>query len=423
MTEQHKTPAVILDADFRSQSGIIQPLGRHGIPIVALSSKRDCPAFHSKYVQAHFETAAIDDGEEAYIQSILALPVRGVLFYSNDPGALCVAKHQERLREAGFLLNVADADTMHTVFDKWACYQLATRLGIPMAKTMLVRSADEARSCWREFTKPVILKGTTLAGGMYRRIERIEQIEEAWNWLQGIIRHPDYTARKSRVIMQEWISYPMTDIWSCETLYLQDGAPSGFFTIRRIRCSINDDGTYSSRLFAGHYEKNDTIIEHTQKILDAMNYRGFAHVEYFFVRERNQFFLTEVNPRLPGYSYYPCTAGFDMAQQYYEDVLGQRKMRILEKFPTSLYHETLHHPGDITQGIIRIAKRQATITDYLKSYSGYIGNRYTVKIVDPVRKDDLKFSYRFIKDDMTGLTRQISKKIMRILRKLAKSPS
>lgn len=390
MTTQPPIPAVILDCNFRSQSGIIQTFGRKNIPIIALSSTRDCPAFHSRYVTAKIISPSLDDGEENFIDFLLHLPEKGVLIYSNDPCAVAVAKHRQRLQDAGFLLNLPDHTTLEQVFDKWECYNLATSLGIPMAKTQLVESVGDVHDCWEQFEKPVILKGTTLAGGMYYKLTRREQIEACWEKLSRTVNAQAYASRKSRIILQEWHQYPMTDNWSCETTYDQNSEAAGFFTIQRIRCSLNDDGTYSSRLFAGQYAPCPELVEMTKKILSTMKWKGFAHVEYFFVPAKNTFMLTEVNPRLPGYSYYPSTAGFDLAYYYYA-TLTNTPFNKPKTFSPSIYFETFHYPGDFNSGIMHIIKGKISFIPFIASYLQLLmpGKQ---KILDPIRLDDIVFT-------------------------------
>ncbi len=390
MTNQPAIPAIILDCDFRSQSGIIQSFGRKGIPVTALSSKEDCPAFHSRYVTKKIQSPSLDNGEDKYIDFLLNLPEKGVLIYSNDPCAVAIAKHQQRLKDAGYLLTISDPILLEETFDKWECYKLATSLDIPMPKTQLVESVNDIFEAWDTFEKPVILKGTTLAGGMYHKLTKKNQIEECWDRINKTVNHQAYASRMSRIILQEWHQYPMTDNWSCETVYDPNSQAAGFFTIQRTRCSLNEDGTYSSRLFAGHFAPCPELVEKTKKILSEMKWRGFAHVEYFYVPNKKAFMLTEVNPRLPGYSYYPSSAGFDMAYYYYASLTGI-PFNKPTTFKPSIYLETFHYPGDFTSGIIHILKGNISLLPFLNSYLQLLlpGKQ---KIVDPIRLDDLFFS-------------------------------
>lgn len=383
-------PVIILDCNFRSQSGIIQTFGRKGIPIIALSGTADCPAFHSKYVTQAITSPILDNGEELFIDFLLNLPQKGVLIYSNDPCAVTIAKYQQQLRDSGYLLSMPDSISLEQTFDKWECYKLATSLKIPMPRTLLVESIEDIHNAWETFNKPVILKGTTLAGGMYHKLSHRTEIAACWEKIIKTVTNQAYATRKSRIILQEWHQYPMTDNWSCETIYSPDSQAAGFFTIQRTRCSLNDDGTYSSRLFAGHYASCPELEEKTQKILSEMHWQGFAHVEYFYVPDQQTFMLTEVNPRLPGYSYYPSSAGFDLAYYYYAYLTGT-PFAEPTSFPPSLYFETFHYPGDFTSGIRHILKRNINLLPFLTSYFKLLlpGSK---KIIDPIRPDDLNFS-------------------------------
>ncbi len=391
MTKVYSTPVIVLDSDLRSQSGIIHTFGRKGIPIIALSSKGDCPAFHSRYVTTKIISPSLDNGEEKFINFLLRLPHRGVLIYSNDPCAVVISKYQQQLKDAGYLINISDTIFLEERFDKWECYKLSVSLGIPMAKTLLVENINDIYTAWDEFQKPVILKGTTLAGGMYYKFSHKEEISSCWEKINKILRHQSYRSRRSRIILQEWHQYPMTDNWSCETVYDQNSKAAGFFTIQRIRCSLNDDGTYSSRLFAGHHVPCPELVEKTKKILSKMKWKGLAHVEYFYVPDKNTFMLTEVNPRLPGYSYYPSTAGFDLAYYYYADLVGI-PYTPPTTFPKSIYFETFHYPGDLNMGVLHMLKGNIAPLPFLASYLQLLVPRKK-KIVDPIRLDDPLFSF------------------------------
>jgi len=118
-------PAIILDCDIRSQEGVIQSFGRHDIPVIAVSHKSDCPAFHSKYVMGSIVSPRIDDGFQEYIDFLLSLPSKGVIVYSNDVSSVVLAKHQDKLRESGFLLNLPSSENLLKVFDKFTSPNLS----------------------------------------------------------------------------------------------------------------------------------------------------------------------------------------------------------------------------------------------------------------------------------------------------------
>lgn len=415
MGKTDSLPAIILDSELRSQSGIIQPLGRNNIHIVAISSKKDCPAFHSKYVKHKFISPKIEKDENAYIDFLINLKFKGVLFYSNDVSAVVLSKNKAVLKEAGFLINIPDIDFLEKVFDKWKCYNISKSLGIPMPRSQQINNIDEIYRVWDGFKKPVILKGTRLAGGIYYKINERSEIPACWEKICNTVYADEYSARKSGIILQEYLTYPITDNWSCETLFDKYSQPVNFFTIKRIRTSLNTDGTYSSRLFAGYHEPCMDIQKKTERLLSAMQWKGFAHVEYFYVPERSLFFLTEVNPRLPGYSYYPCSTGFNMALYYYYDLINVPFIK-QSSFPKSVYFETFHYPGDLTQGIVHVFKGHINFLSFLSSYL-YLFQANLLKVIDPIRCDDLFFTFLTLIDYLKKLSSDSYNYIYRKMKK------
>lgn len=408
-------PAIILDCEMRSQEGIIQPLGRMGVRIVALSSHVDCPAFHSRYVNKTILSPSLSNNEEDFIAFLCQLPEKGVLFYSDDISAVAISRYQQRLKDAGYLLNIAANADLETAFDKWHCYQLAQSIGIPMAKTQVVTSPDDIVSVWQAFEKPVMLKGTRLAGGNYPLLSSKDQISAAWQTLQTAINSEGFKARQSGIILQEWHSYEITDNWSCEALYTKEGVPVDFFPIKRIRTSVNRNGTFSSRLYAGHYEHNQQLIETTELILTKLNWKGFAHVEYFYVPKLKRFLLTEINPRLPGYSYYPGSSGFNLAYYYYADLTGIQLTRPAP-FPKSIYFEAFLYPGDITAAFNHVAMGRLNLLSFLTSYL-QIFRPGTITILEPLRLDDPGFSVHVIMANLRSFLNNVRNFLSKWLRK------
>ncbi|MBC2733193.1 MAG: hypothetical protein HF981_02435 [Desulfobacteraceae bacterium] len=411
-------PAIVLDCDYRSQEGIIQPLGRKGIPVFAISSKNDCPAFHSKYVFRKCVSPQLSKNENQYLDYLLNLKIRGVLYYSDDLSAMAISKNKDILIDSGFLLNIPDVDMLENAFDKWACYQIASSIGIPMAKSAIVSNTQDILNEWDAFRKPIIIKGTRLAGGIYKRIFKKSQIEQSWRKINDIVNSEHYSARRSGILMQEWEKYDITDNWSCETLYDQNGQSIGFFTVKRIRSSLNKDGTFSSRLFAGYHKDCPQIVKHTKNILKRMKWKGFAHVEYFYVPDKSKYLLTEVNPRLPGYAYYPSVAGFNMAYNYYLDLIGNRTCYI-NNFPKSYYFESFHYPGDITQGICHILRGNLSLRSFLSSYLSLISKLKNIIVIDPIRLDDPSYTlhalFKTLKDFQNDCIRFLKNRIKSIL--------
>ena len=390
MKNNKNSPAIVLDCDIRSQEGIIQSLGKRDIPIIALSSKKKCPVFKSKFVSDTIVTPDINQDAEEYINFLNNLNFRGVLVYSNDVSAVSLSRNREYLIQSGFLLNLPNAEILEKVFDKFTCFNLAQSMDIPFPKTQLINSPQEALEVWDNFNKPLILKGTRMAGGNYVKINNKEQLEEAYSIVKEKTKSKDYESRQSEIIIQEWLNYSMTDIWHCETVYNTNFQPMGFFPIKNIRTSFSEDGNFGSRLYAGEYAYSREVIESTRKLLSSINWNGFANVDYVYVPEQEKYYLLDVNPRLPGFSFYPSKAGYEMAWYYYSDLTSQT-YSIPDKFHKSFYFESFRYPGDISDGINYIFKGYISTTSFIKSYLRAIFSKHQI-IIEPIKLDDLRYT-------------------------------
>jgi D-aspartate ligase len=387
---QGKIPAIILDSNERSQEGIVQALGRRQIPIVALSKDKKCVAFRSRYVSEFRTSPDVRDAPESYIEFLLSLPVRGVLIYSHDISAVVISENQDRLRAAGYLLNISPHRVLLSLFDKWACYQQARSVDIPVAKTMLVECADDVHRVWSTLEKPVIVKPTRRAGGRYPRMYNESEAQLTFETLKGELVTGTGSDRDSHIVLQEWIDHRMDDLWCSETVRTEDGESLGVFSIRKIRANIFKDGAMGSRLLAGEHVPSDELRDLTERLLSSVGWRSFAHLDWILCRKRKRFYLCEVNPRLPGFSYFPGNAGFDMAFLYYAD-LTKTPFDRPERYPTSIYFEALRFPGDLSHGIYNVLRGELGFRSFVGSYMRLL-TPGIVRIVDPIRIDDPIFT-------------------------------
>lgn len=370
-------PAILLDCDIRAMEGIIAPLGRRGIPIIGLSTKHDCPAFHSRYLRRRVTSPAAAD-EEAFISFLSRLEDRGVLYPSDDLTTVVLARQQRRLEGVGFRLNVPPEEVLQVGFDKWRCHQESERLGIPVPATRLIEGPDALEEAAATVGYPLIIKGTTLAGGVYRRVQEPAGLRQALGWMCRVVDDPVNRGRRARLIVQEWLDYEMEDIWSVETVYRKDGRPVGFFSVRTIRTVVFPDGTYGSRVYAGESVDNPVFEAITERLLTRLGWRGFAKVDWVYSRRNDRYYLTEINPRLPGFSALPWKARFDMAYYYYADLMG---LPIDPPRPRHVfYFELLRYPGDLSSALSTIVRGQYSVGQLLRSYARAITGRKPVAI-------------------------------------------
>lgn len=382
-------PVIILDCENRSQEGVLKSFGRRKIPIIALSSDPECSALSSRYISKKIISPSWKEGEK-YIDFLLNLPEKGVLIYSTDIAAELISKYKKDIIDAGYLVNIPEYTTFKTAFDKWECYKHATKIGIPAPRSFLVNTVDEARKAFKQIDGVAIIKGTRLAGGKYLKIENEASIVKAFDRMREIISDEANKYCESKLILQKFLDANITNIWCCESIYKKDGVPVGFLSIKKIRTVINEDGTYGSRLYAGENILNPKLEEYTKKILDSLNWRGIANLDWVYLPEKTEYFLTDFNPRLPGFSNFPSKIGFEMAYFYYLDLIGEPVT--IPPIPKSIYFETFRMPGDLSGGIRAILERKLQVKPFIVSYLNIFNPKYK-KVFDVFEPSDPKFTF------------------------------
>lgn len=387
---EEKLPVILLDCDIRAIEGVIYSFGKRNIPIVALSSTPKPPAFYSRYVTYKYHSPAVSQ-EEEYLEFLLNLPHRGVLLYSDDASAAFVNKHADRLTEAAYMLNTPSRESFIKGFDKALLAKAAEESGVPVIPTIEVKTLEDLEAAWEQLDKPIILKATRLAGGKFVLIHQKEELKAAFDQLDALIKAPGYRHMESGLIAQEFIYYDYDEIYCCESFYTEKSKPTGFLSIHKIRPNINTDGTAGGRLFAGETIQNPELEKHTKALLDHLQWKGMAHLDWIWSNKHQQYLVCEINPRLPGFSNFLTKVNFEMAYSYYADLCG---LPLPEpEFKKSLYFEALRMPGDITTGIYAISKGYLSLKPFVASYLKLFNFKHNV-CFDILYKTDPAFTLK-----------------------------
>ena len=120
-------------------------------------------------------------------------------------------------------------------------------------------------------------------------------------------------------------------------------------------------------MYAGVLRAEPTLVERTERLLKAYEWKGFAHVEYIYSGIDDEFYLTEVNPRLPGYAYLLSAAGHEQGWYYVADLTGDQ-YESQGKESGVVYFESLRYPGDLTDGVVNGLRGNLKFSALLESY-------------------------------------------------------
>jgi len=273
-------------------------------------------------------------------------------------------------------------------------------------QTREVHGLDDVYAAERELGLPLILKPTRLAGGRYRKIRQAAEIPEAYAEMAALIGSDEFAAQQSDLIVQEFIEHRYDDIYCCESYYARSHSERQFLSIRKVRPNINYDGTVGSRLYAGKTVKSPELERYTRRILDHLNWTGFAHLDWLYSKKHDSYLLCEINPRLPGFSNFITALGFDMGWDYYADLTGAPREAF--RFKRALYFEALRHPGDLTTNLLAVKNGYLNPWAYFGSYFKILTLRYKV-VFDVFYGSDPQLTWENYKISFRNLANKVKK--------------
>jgi len=404
-------PAVILmDCEHRLMQGVISSFGKRGIEVIALSAQKDTPppAFKSRFVSYTYISPDLRHGEEAYLEFLRELPHRGVLLFSTDWAAEFASKHQQAIREAGYLINIPDHEIFRRSFDKDRIFKVCAECDVPTMPTREVNSVEDIYAAAKAFGYPLLLKPTRLAGSRFQKIHRREEIQPAFDAISELVGSEEFAAQESGIIVQEFIHYRFDDLYCVEAYCAKDQSRQDILTIQKIRPDINYDGSVGSRIFAGQTLQVPDLEQYSRRLLEYLGWTGIAHLDWLYAPKYEDYLLCEINPRLPGFSSFPTKIGFEMAWYYYADLAGISTPTF--RFKRALYFEALRHPGDLTSNLVAVFKGHLGFWPYIKPYLKILTLRYQV-VVDVFYGADLPLTWENYKVDLRKLMAKFNRSI------------
>jgi predicted ATP-grasp superfamily ATP-dependent carboligase len=311
----YKTPALICDAEKLAQVATIQELGKHGIPIIALSSEPDAIGFHSKYVSKciHIKFRSYTP---QYIEYLVNHLPTGVIFYSNDANAECISKYKNYLSSAGFKFIINDYDTISKLLDKYELYLLTKHYPFSCPKSILIQNSNQLSELSNNMRFPVIVKPTNLAGGVYSFATRQADLPRLYHEMKALINSTKFSYRKPRLMLQEWVDQRNSSLWNFNACAI-NGNIISYSMGRRLRTDVKPDGSFGSMLLFGESEFNEAIYIANKIFLKSIYFSGIVETEWSMNQSNNAVYLYDFNPRPAGNIRWVYKTGVSLALHYY----------------------------------------------------------------------------------------------------------
>ncbi len=155
-----KPTVLVTDAGRGSAIAIIRSLGRHGWPVIVADTAGTSAGRYSRYAMHRLTYPPPETSPRPFVEAMLEAVQRynvDLILPVTDPAILTLAAARTRFESLCELAIPSDA-ALAAVTNKTETLELARRLGVPIPRTVLVKSVDEAIESARSFSWPLVLK-------------------------------------------------------------------------------------------------------------------------------------------------------------------------------------------------------------------------------------------------------------------------
>jgi predicted ATP-grasp superfamily ATP-dependent carboligase len=324
MSEQ--LPAIVSTASDIAAVTITQTLGPLGIPVHALSNVKHAPAFYSRYTTTCHRTPIGVGGSDIrdnvhepdeLMEYMLENVERGVLFPGSDGNIRFLARHKQRLLEAGFHLCIPDEDALLKALNKSDLALFAAEHGFPIPETRVVDSAADLVRVRDELRFPIVLKGVFKKN--HRLIKTRDELASGYDtFLDGFRGKTD----RIRTVAQEWIPGPSEAFAKLYVMCDHDGTVKATHQLRRLRVHSRKDGSQGDTL-AARTERIQALADEWIPFFKRLGWVGMASMECKRDPADGRYKLIEINPRPWAILKISVDCGMNIPWLYYRLAQGE----------------------------------------------------------------------------------------------------
>lgn len=310
-------PAIVLSTGTAAL-GVIQSLGRRGVPVVGLYQDESEPGRSSRYLVEAIRAPHPDREEPALLALLheLAPRLAGAVLLPCADGFLGVLGRHRELLSQTYRVACPEPEIVRAVLEKSLTYEVAQKAGIPAPRTLLLESDEQAMREGRRVTYPCLVKPVT-GHGYARQFHKkmvlatgLEELMVAW-------READ--AAGYPMMLQEFIPGPDGNGVNYNS-YFWEGEPLVEFTARKIRGAPPRIG--SPRVVLSQHVPE--VIEPGRRLLRTLGYSGFSCTEFKWDARDASYKLMEVNGRHNMSSKLAARCGIDFPWlEYHHRATGQ----------------------------------------------------------------------------------------------------
>lgn len=309
--------------------GLIRSLAKRGIPVYLIDNTQLCIARFSRHCKKFFHFPKTNQ-EKEFVEYLLALAEterinKWLLIPTTDGVVATLSKNRTQLEEY-FLVPVPEWDTIQYAYNKKLTYELASKLDVPIPKTLYPNNKQDVAGWSAELTFPVIIKPTVMHVFYKKTGHKVIVARSREELLSKYVKACQIVT-PPELMIQEIIPGSAEGLYSFCSFFKQGEVIANCMG-RRARQIPMDFGKASTFVESVNIPELEAL---SVKILRAMDYYGLSEVEFKWDPRDEGFKLLEVNPRSWKWHTLALRSGINLPYLLYADMHGDMMEKRIRK--------------------------------------------------------------------------------------------
>jgi len=362
-TNREKNGVLILGGHVQAL-GIIRSLARFCIPIYLIDSSRLCITRFSKYCDKFilYDVGQQKHGLVHFLTYIAKSEgIKGwMLLPTTDEQIAVVSQAKAELQEY-FAIPLPSWNVVKHAYFKTLTYELASRINIPIPRTIFLEQAGDLEKVRGNVEYPVIIKPSVMHSfySTFKTkvfvVNTYEQLVEKYNRISTVIKEP--------LMVQEIIPGSSNELYSYCSLIKNSKVLASCVGNRKRQIPM-DFGKAST------YVESVDVPEIEQlaiKFLSSLDYYGVSEVEFKRDPRDGQYKLLEINPRTWKWHTLALKGGVNIPYLLYSSIFGSN---ISDAQKVAAGIKWLDIYPDIYVSIKELIKGNMSLKEYLETIQG-----------------------------------------------------
>ena len=322
LTNSARTPAVLLDVNLQALK-VIRSLGRQGVPVIGVVSKKGRWEQSSRYCEIRVCEHAHENDEQLrdyLIRLAGELGARPVLIPMQDDNVLFVSRFKCEL-EQHYRFLIADPETMERLVSKSGLRDLAERCGIPQPATYSPESIDALEDVIGKIRHPSLIKPVFSRSWQRKEAQAVVtgKVVVVDSDEQLLDNYTSLAAFDDRLIIQEVIPGPDNRLMYYIGYFDENSEPLASFVGIKERVIPVHFG--SASFVVSRYDAR--LIELCTRFMKQIGYRGHVGIEFKYDERDDTYKLIEINARFGLWDGLSALCEIDFAFINYQYLLGR----------------------------------------------------------------------------------------------------